>query len=79
MTATAPDGSPLKDGTLLVDCTMPHHGHGMNVRPVVKQLVPGAWRAEPLLLHMPGRWELSFDIALPDGRIRRSQCTLEVE
>ena len=79
VTATAPDGSPLKDGTLLVDCTMPHHGHGMNVRPAVKQLVPGAWRAEPLLLHMPGRWELSFDIALPDGRIRRSQCTLEVE
>jgi DNA-binding beta-propeller fold protein YncE len=79
VTATAPDGSPLKDGMLLVDCTMPHHGHGMNVRPVVKQLVPGSWRAEPMLLHMPGRWELSFDIALPDGRVRRSQCTLEIE
>lgn len=79
VTVSAADGSPLKDGKVMVDCTMPHHGHGMNVRPVVKQLVPGIWRAEPLLLHMPGRWELSFDIASPDGRVRRSQCTLEVE
>ena len=72
-------GMPPVDVRLTVDCTMPHHGHGMNVRPVATPVGPGRWKVEPMLLHMPGRWELSFDLAWPDGRVRRSQGTLEVE
>ena len=72
-------GRPVEGVSLIVDCTMPHHGHGMNVRPTATQVGPGRWKVEPMLLHMPGRWELSFDLAWPDGRIRRSQGTLEVE
>ena len=72
-------GKPVDGLVLQVDCTMPHHGHGMNVRPVVRGTGPGAWVAEPLLLHMPGRWELSLDFTGPDGRVRRAQCRLEVE
>ena len=77
--ATDAAGSPLTGCRLLVDCTMPHHGHGMNVRPTVIESGPGRWRVDPMLLHMPGRWELAFDLAGADGRTRRSQCTLEVE
>jgi len=74
-----PDGKPLQDHALGVDCTMPHHGHGMNVQPAMTQTSPGCWRANPLLLHMPGRWELCFDLVGPDRRSRRTQTTLEIE
>jgi hypothetical protein len=72
-------GKPLQGVSLQVDCTMPHHGHGMNVRPAVRDAGPGCWVAEPLLLHMPGRWELELDLSWPDGRVRRVQTRLEVE
>ena len=45
-----------------VDATMPEHKHGMNYRPSVKALAPGRYRAEGLLFHMPGRWELVFEL-----------------
>ena len=54
------DGAPLPD-PVRVDARMPEHGHGMNYRPTVHALAPGRWRAEGLLLHMAGRWELSFE------------------
>jgi len=77
--ATDAGGEPITGARLLADCTMPHHGHGMNVRPTVTELGPGRWKVDPMLLHMPGRWELCLDLVRPDGRVRRSQCTLEVE
>jgi sugar lactone lactonase YvrE len=77
--AFGPDGKPLEGHALGVDCTMPHHGHGMNVQPVITRTAPGCWTVDPMLLHMPGRWELCFDLAGADSRNRRSQCTLEVE
>jgi hypothetical protein len=45
-----------------VDAVMPEHQHGMNYRPTVKPLGDGRWRAEGLLFHMPGRWELRLDV-----------------
>jgi hypothetical protein len=45
-----------------VDATMPEHKHGMNYRPSVKALGPGQYRAEGLMFHMPGRWELVFEL-----------------
>lgn len=45
-----------------VDATMPDHRHGMNYRPVVQPLGDGRWRAEGLLWHMGGRWELRLDV-----------------
>jgi hypothetical protein len=47
---------------LRVDATMPEHRHGMNYRPSVKALDAGRWRAEGLLWHMAGRWELAFEV-----------------
>ena len=48
--------------SIKVDAHMPEHRHGMNYAPEVKPLGPGRWRAEGLLLHMPGKWEFVFEL-----------------
>lgn len=63
--ACARDGAAVERPR--VDATMPEHGHGMNYRPTVETLGGGRFRARGLLLHMPGRWQLSF--ALADGTV----------
>ncbi|MBM3548254.1 MAG: hypothetical protein FJX54_14995 [Alphaproteobacteria bacterium] len=45
-----------------VDAWMPAHRHGMNYRPSVVARAPGSFRADGLLLHMPGRWEFVFEV-----------------
>jgi hypothetical protein len=48
-----------------VDATMPEHQHGMNYRPSIQRVggpQDGRWRAEGLMFHMPGRWELRLDV-----------------
>jgi hypothetical protein len=55
-----PRASVAMPAKLDVDATMPAHRHGMNSAPTVKATAPGRWRAEGLLFHMPGRWELLF-------------------
>jgi hypothetical protein len=45
-----------------VDAWMPEHRHGMNYRPSVRPLGGGRYRAEGLMFHMPGRWELVFEV-----------------
>jgi cytochrome c peroxidase len=61
ITACAKPGQP-EPGVIKVDAQMPEHRHGMNYAPTVKALGPGRWRAEGLMLHMPGRWELAFEV-----------------
>ena len=56
--ACAKAGPPPR--SLKVDAHMPAHRHGMNYSPKVTALGPGRWRAEGLMLHMPGKWELVF-------------------
>jgi hypothetical protein len=58
--ACARDGRRVD--TPRIDATMPEHGHGMNYRPTVEALGDGRYRANGLLLHMPGRWQLSFTV-----------------
>ena len=45
-----------------VDAHMPEHRHGMNYKALVKPLGSGRFHAEGLMFHMPGRWELLFDV-----------------
>ena len=59
--ACAKAGSPAPE-TLKVDAHMPDHRHGMNYVPKVAALGAGRWRAEGLMLHMPGRWEFVFEL-----------------
>jgi len=53
-----------------VDASMPEHRHGMNYRPVVTAKGDGRYRAEGLMFHMSGRWEMTFDLATADGTVR---------
>ena len=54
--------SPGPIDSVKVDAHMPEHRHGMNYEPTVKALGPGRWRAEGLMLHMPGKWEFVFEV-----------------
>jgi hypothetical protein len=53
-----------------VDAGMPEHRHGMNYRPSLQALGDGRWRADGLMFHMLGRWELVFE-AEAGGRRER--------
>lgn len=61
--ADAPD-APRTDVNLSIDAAMPEHGHGMNRVPRIEAQGGGRFRAEGLLFHMPGKWELYFDVTL---------------
>jgi hypothetical protein len=52
---------PIPDN-IRIDAHMPDHRHGMNYKPSIKAGDAGRYRAEGLLFHMPGRWELIFDV-----------------
>lgn len=45
-----------------VDAQMPDHRHAMNYRASIVAGQDGRYRAEGLVFHMPGRWELTFDV-----------------
>jgi cytochrome c peroxidase len=59
--ACAKPGNPAPEN-LKVDAQMPEHRHGMNYAPEVRPVGPGRWRADGLMFHMPGKWELVFEI-----------------
>ena len=57
------DGShPPTSLVLEVDAAMPEHRHGMNRLPRMVPLGEGRFRAEGMLFHMEGHWELYFDV-----------------
>jgi hypothetical protein len=41
---------------------MPHHRHGMNREPSIERMDDGTFEITNMLFHMPGYWELHFDI-----------------
>lgn len=45
-----------------IEATMPEHKHGMNYKPTIVAGVDGRYRADGFVFHMPGRWELNFDV-----------------
>jgi len=61
-----------------VDANMPAHRHGMNYRAAVSGAGAGAYRAEGLLFHMPGRWDLTFDL-VSGSTTERLASALQVE
>ena len=61
-----------------VDANMPEHRHGMNYRPVVTTRPSGAYRADGLMFHMPGRWDLTFDVDASGGT-ERLTGTMQLE
>ncbi len=55
------DTNSVADGVNL-DAQMPAHGHGMNYKPTIKPAGNGRFRADGMMLHMPGRWEFTFSV-----------------
>ncbi|MGP1346667.1 MAG: hypothetical protein ACTS3F_08380 [Phycisphaerales bacterium] len=85
---TPADGTaPAAPIALRVSGAMPQHEHGLNARPIVDEPGPdaepppspaaSAFRVHGLLLHMPGRWELYFDIT-QSGITERAQCSIQL-
>jgi len=74
--ALCPIAAAAAPGEVLVDAHMPEHRHGMNYRPGVRSLGAGLYRAEGLMFHMPGRWELVFDVRSSDSTVRLAQTLL---
>jgi hypothetical protein len=50
-----------------IDAEMPEHRHGMNYRPTITPTGEGRYRAEGLMLHMAGKWELVFEVRSKDA------------
>ncbi len=61
-----------------VDASMPEHRHGMNYKAKVVLLDGGRYKAEGLMFHMPGRWELVFDLR-SDGKTDRLKHSIVLE
>jgi hypothetical protein len=52
------NGASMPGLDLTVVPWMPAHGHGTSVDPTVTEMTPGTFVATPLILFMPGSWEL---------------------
>ncbi len=86
-------GALARNVILDVDATMPEHHHGMTLTPqvraidgpAVQELLPGhgamgngRFEVRGMLFHMPGRWEIHFDIT--HGAItERAQLDVELD
>ena len=72
---------PRSAGTVIdrlqVDAWMPEHQHGMNYRPSVTGRPTALMQANGLVFHMPGRWQLVFEMQA-DGRPLRLTQDLTV-
>ncbi len=56
------DGSFLEAAKLEAEPWMPAHGHGVPVRPSVKEMGAGVYSVEDLRFTMPGTWEVKVQI-----------------
>ena len=68
-----PRDSGPAPAAVAVDAYMPEHRHGMNSKPRVVESSPGRYRAEGLLFHMPGLWQLRIDVDAAGARDRLTQ------
>ncbi|MEY2807990.1 MAG: hypothetical protein RIR65_2407 [Planctomycetota bacterium] len=63
--------------SLSVDADMPEHLHGMNRVPKVARQADGSFLVEGMLFHMPGRWDLHFDVH-EAAIVERAQVAMEL-
>ncbi|MCC6407813.1 MAG: hypothetical protein IT453_11645 [Planctomycetes bacterium] len=68
----------LTDVELVVDAGMPEHKHGMARAPKQTRRPDGSFDAAGMLFHMPGRWELYFDVVRGE-LTERAQVRVDLE
>lgn len=73
-----PKSGTLSDEEVVVDARMPAHFHGMNRIAKVTRVKGGAWKAEGLIFHMAGRWELYIDVTR-GGETERAQMDVDLK
>lgn len=56
--------------TLRIDAQMPAHRHGMNFQPKIASAGANLFRAEGMMFHMPGTWQLVFERRAPASTAR---------
>ena len=67
----APGACTRSPMSLLVDGSMPDHGHGLNYHVVVRPGAhPAEFEARGLMFHMQGGWELHVDVQCGSARTR---------
>jgi hypothetical protein len=59
--------------TLRVDAQMPAHRHGMNFQPKIAAAGANMFRAEGMMFHMPGKWQLVFERRAAAGTARLTE------
>lgn len=69
---------PVGEVVVVADASMPAHRHGMNTQPEVRALGKGRFTVAGMLFHMPGHWELYFDIT-HDAVTERAQFDIDLE
>lgn len=74
--AVCPKGAVPAPANVRVDAHMPDHRHGMNYQARIIAAPDGRYRAEGLMFHMPGRWELIFDLRAGDKTDRLTHSML---
>ena len=73
-----PTPSPAEGAGVAVDAEMPAHHHGMTRAPQVTCVGKGSYLATGLLFHMPGHWQLHFDIT-EAGKTDRAEVGIELQ
>ncbi|MCK6569650.1 FixH family protein [Myxococcota bacterium] len=54
------EGEPVTGAVVTVTPFMPAHGHGSPETPAVVDVGGGRYRADNVVLHMPGTWQLTL-------------------
>lgn len=70
---------PATADLLRIDATMPAHRHGMNFQPKIVAAGPDLFRAEGMMFHMPGKWQLLFEQRVAGGAPARLTADVEIE
>lgn len=60
--AVCPKRPGVVPEAVAVDAQMPEHRHGMNYKPSISKTGPTHYQAAGLMFHMPGRWDLEFEV-----------------
>ncbi len=62
--------------SIAIDAVMPVHRHGMNYAPRMSAPEDGRATADGVVLHMPGRWQLVFDVRVGERTERLTHDTV---